>query len=144
MIASAAMPELVGLLQGDTEPSKFGRFSSLPVAIVERQTVRVWPAEGVFTAASATVATRYWGVPPREVSSGVTMAGGDYLEDPVLVSSCGPSRAKPLGETSYTVFLAPAGIVPVQGEVTEEILKTNNLKAAQPPEGRCDGYRTHS
>ena len=108
----------VGLLEGrDVQGFVFSDPGEV-VAVIERETVKVWQATPTHTAASATIMARYWGDPPLSMFDPITH-GAEPIEQSETSTSCEPSQARGIGDIELGVVFSSAGYVPfLEDELT--------------------------
>ncbi len=119
---------VTGRLAGDTVEERVHANLGQVLGVAELETVRVWDAEPDYTAASATVVSRYWGVRPpddrffNDERFAARIDGGHYVGSgaPEDTTSCEPSESQALGTREYVAVFEVSGFVPIESGVTAE------------------------
>jgi hypothetical protein len=128
---------VTGRLAGERVEERFHANLGEVLGVVELETVHVWEALPGYTAASATVVSRYWGERPpddRFFMDGrfnARIDGGHFTgpRAPETTISCDPSVAQPLGSYEYVAVFEHSSFVPIESGVTpdQEAIFTQHL-----------------
>lgn len=121
--------ELVtGRLAGESVEERHHVNLGQVLGVAELETLRVWDAIPEWTAASATVVTRYWGVPPPDQRLDMDdrfnakVHGGHYTGPSATETgiSCDPSEARALGSREYVAVFEVSEFIPIESGLTAE------------------------
>jgi hypothetical protein len=128
---------VTGRLAGEPIEERFHADLGQVLGVAELETVQVWEPLPEYTAASATVVSRYWGVrPPDErfimdARFNARIDGGHYTGpgETVTTISCDPSVAQPLGSREYVAVFERSDLIHIEPAVTpaQEAIFTQHL-----------------
>lgn len=123
-IAAEPVEFVTGLLTGEAVEGSGTRTNvGRIVAVVDREAILVWDAVPGFSAASASVVARYWGVAPRDSTFDPQIRGGEPIPSSYQPGGgeCPPTIAQPLGSHEFVAIIEPGLDVPLlESELTRQ------------------------